>query len=160
MLHTPDDNANLSANSQKQDLAIDVGLGLRTPREMANIGNFENMPSILFNPLEKIMAKKKPGKADTSIRVVKETLTKSALINLIAEQNDIPRKTAIGVFNTLESVMLGSVHPRGVGEFTLPGLCKITLRKVPARKAGTLVGNPATGEMMKGAAKNPRWRCE
>jgi len=99
------------------------------------------------------MAKKKPGKAGTSIRVIKETLTKSALINLIAEQNDIPRKTAIGVFNTLESVMLGSVHPRGVGEFTLPGLCKITLRKVPARKAGTLIRNPATGEMMKGAAK-------
>src|SRR5271154_3082115 len=71
----------------------------------------------------------------------------------IAEQNDIPRKTAIGVFNTLESVMLGSVHPRGVGEFALPGLCKITLRKVPARKAGTLIRNPATGEMMKGAAK-------
>ena len=38
------------------------------------------------------MAKKKPGKADTSIRVVKETLTKSALINLIAEQNDIPAR--------------------------------------------------------------------
>jgi hypothetical protein len=67
--------------------------------------------------------------------------------------NDIPRKTAIGVFNVLESVMLGSVHPRGVGEFTLPGLCKITQRKVPARKAGTLIRNPATGEMMKGAAK-------
>ena len=45
----PDDNANLFAHSQKQDLAIDVGLGLRTPREMANIGNFENMPCILFN---------------------------------------------------------------------------------------------------------------
>jgi hypothetical protein len=55
--------------------------------------------------------------------------------------------------DTLESVMLGSVHPRGVGEFTLPGVCKITLRKVPARKAGTLIRNPATGEMMKGAAK-------
>jgi hypothetical protein len=35
----------------------------------------------------------------------------------------------------------------------LPGLFKITLRKVPARKAGTLIRNPATGEMMKGAAK-------
>jgi Bacterial DNA-binding protein len=104
---------------------------------MATIGNLENMPSVLFQPLETIMAKKKPGKADTSIRVIKETLTKSALINLIAEQNDIPRKTAIGVFNTLESVMLGSVHPRGVGEFTLPGLCKITLRKVPARKCAS-----------------------
>ena len=104
-------------------------------------------------PLEKVVAKKKTGKTETSIRVVKETLTKSALINLLAEENDIPRKTAIGVLNSLESVMLGSVHPRGVGEFTLPGLCKITLRKVPARKAGTLIRNPATGEMMKGAAK-------
>lgn len=99
------------------------------------------------------MTTKKTSKPDTSVRAVKETLTKSALINLIAEQNDIPRKTALGVFNTLESVMLGSIHPRGVGEFTLPGLLKVTLRKVPARKAGTLIRNPATGEMMKGAAK-------
>jgi len=99
------------------------------------------------------VAKKKISNPETSIRVIKGILTKSALINLIAEQNDIPRKTAIGVFNTLESVMLGSVHPRGVGQFTLPGLVKITLRKVPARKAGTLIRNPATGEMMKGAAK-------
>jgi nucleoid DNA-binding protein len=99
------------------------------------------------------MVKKNTGKPETSVRVIKQTLTKSALINLIAEQNDIPRKTAIGVFNTLESVMLGSVHRRGVGEFTFPGLFKITLRKVPARKAGTLIRNPATGEMMKGAAK-------
>jgi nucleoid DNA-binding protein len=99
------------------------------------------------------MAKQNPVKPATSARAIKQTLTKSALINLVAEQNDIPRKTAIGVFNTLESVMLGSIHPRGVGEFTLPGLLKITLRKVPARKAGTLIRNPATGEMMKGAAK-------
>jgi nucleoid DNA-binding protein len=100
------------------------------------------------------MAKKQASpKQEQSIRAIKETLTKSALINLLAEQNDIPRKTAVGVFNTLESVMLGSVRPRGVGEFTLPGLLKITLRKVPARKAGTLVRNPATGEMMKATAK-------
>jgi nucleoid DNA-binding protein len=88
-----------------------------------------------------------------SVRPVKETMTKSALINLIAEENDLPRKTAAGVFATLENIMLGSVHPRGVGEFTMPGLFKVTLRKVPARKAGTLIRNPATGEMMKGAAK-------
>ena len=98
-------------------------------------------------------AKKSSKPAPTVIRPVKEPLTKSALINLIAEQNDIPRKTAMGVFATLESVMMGSIHPRGVGEFTLPGLLKITLRKVPARKAGTLIRNPATGEMMKAAAK-------
>jgi nucleoid DNA-binding protein len=91
---------------------------------------------------------------------VKETFTKAALINLIAKQNDIPRKTAVGVFATLESVLLGSVHPRGVGEFTLPGLLKVTLRKVPARRAGTLVRNPATGEMVKGAAKPASMRVK
>lgn len=89
----------------------------------------------------------------TAIRPVKETYTKSALINLIAEENELPRKTAVGVYATLENVFLGSVHPRGVGEFTLPGLLKVSLRKVPARKAGTLVRNPATGEMVKAAAK-------
>jgi nucleoid DNA-binding protein len=94
------------------------------------------------------------------LRPVKETFTKAALINLIAEQNDIPRKTAVGVFATLESVLLGSVHPRGVGEFTLPGLLKVTLRKVPARRAGTLVRNPATGEMVKGAAKPASMRVK
>lgn len=97
---------------------------------------------------------KKTGKSSgETVRPVKNTLTKSALINLIAEENDIPRKTAVGVFDTLEKTLLGSVHPRGVGEFTLPGLLKVTLRKVPARKAGTLVRNPATGEMVKSAAK-------
>jgi nucleoid DNA-binding protein len=88
-----------------------------------------------------------------AIRPLKETLTKSALINLIAEQNELPRKTAAAVFATIENVALGSVHPRGVGEFTMPGLFKVSLRKVPARKAGTLVRNPATGEMVKAAAK-------
>ena len=87
------------------------------------------------------------------IRPVKETLTKSALLSLIAEKNGLTRAQVADVLATLEGVILGSVHPSGVGEFTLPGLFKVTLRKVPARKAGTLIRNPATGEMMKAAAK-------
>ena len=98
-------------------------------------------------------ASKKVSKAEPSIKPIKQTLTKSALINLIAEENELPRKTAASVYATLENVFLGSVHPKGVGEFALPGLLKVTLRKVPARKAGTLVRNPANGEMMKAAAK-------
>ena len=95
-----------------------------------------------------------PSKAHAqAVRPVKDILTKSALINLVAEQNDITRDTAKGVFATLENALLGSVHPRGAGEFTLPGLLKVTLRKVPARKAGTLIRNPSTGEMVAGAAK-------
>jgi nucleoid DNA-binding protein len=99
-------------------------------------------------------AAKKAVKADApAVKPVKQAMTKSALINLIAEENEIPRKTAVGVYKTIENVFLGSVHPRGLGEFTLPGLLKVNLRKVPARKAGTLVRNPSTGEMVPAAAK-------
>ena len=98
--------------------------------------------------------KSKPvAKPVAVVKPVKETLTKSALLSLIAEKNEISRKQAGDVLATLESVMFGSVHPNGSGEFTLPGILKVTLRKVPARKAGTLIRNPATGEMMKAAAK-------
>ncbi len=107
------------------------------------------------------MAKKskKPAKAKAKaaksgpLRPVKDILTKSALIGRLAEENGITRSQAAGVFASLENALLGSVHPKGAGTFILPGLMKVTLRKVPARKAGTLVRNPATGEMMKAAAK-------
>jgi nucleoid DNA-binding protein len=96
---------------------------------------------------------KKAASSNSAARPVKEVLTKAGLVGLLAEQNDISRDTAKGVLATLENALLGSVHPRGAGEFTLPGLLKVTLRKVPARKEGTMIRNPATGEMMAGAAK-------
>lgn len=96
-------------------------------------------------------AKKKAAPA--AVRPVKDTLTKSALLNLIAEQNGVTRKQASEILNTIEGAVLGSVHPKGAGQFIFPGLLKVTLRKVPARKAGTLIRNPATGELIPAAAK-------
>jgi nucleoid DNA-binding protein len=87
------------------------------------------------------------------IRPVKGRLTKSALLGLIAERCDLSRKQVTDVLSELEGIMMGSVHPNGAGEFMYPGLFKVVLRKVPARKAGTLIRNPATGEMMKASAK-------
>jgi len=104
----------------------------------------------LAQPRSKKTSTKQP--AATS-KPVKEALTKTALVNLIAEDNGVTRDVAKGVLATIETAMMGSIHPRGVGEFTLPGLLKISLRKVPARKAGTLIRNPSTGEMVPGAAK-------
>lgn len=100
-------------------------------------------------PAKKATAKKAAPKTQP----IKEALTKSALVNLIVEQNGVTRAVASGVLATIEGAMTGSIHPKGVGEFTLPGLLKITLRKVPARKAGTMIRNPSTGEMVPGAAK-------
>ena len=99
------------------------------------------------------MAAKKKVKATVSVRPIKQTLTKSALLNHIAEKTELTRKQVSEVLAELEGVMLGSVHPNGAGQFVLPGLFKVTLRKVPARKAGTLIRNPSTGQMVPAAAK-------
>ena len=92
-------------------------------------------------------------KAAPKMTPVKEALTKAALVNMIAEANDVTRDVAKGVLATIENAMMGSIHPRGIGEFTMPGLFKVSLRKVPARKAGTMIRNPSTGQMVPGAAK-------
>jgi nucleoid DNA-binding protein len=110
-------------------------------------------------PVKKTPVKKPAAKAPAAkaaapkLQPVKEALTKTALVNLIAEQNGLTRSVAQGVLATIEGAMTGSLHPRGIGEFTLPGLLKVTLRKVPARKAGTMIRNPSTGQMVAGAAK-------
>jgi len=99
-------------------------------------------------------AKKKAApKAAVVVKPVKERLTKSAILSNIAEKTDLSRAQVASVISALEGLMLGSVHPNGAGEFMFPGLFKVVLRKVPARKAGTLIRNPATGEMMKADAK-------
>jgi nucleoid DNA-binding protein len=106
-------------------------------------------------------AKQSPAKQPAAkTKPVKEALSKSALVNLIAEENGVTRDVARGVLVTIENAMIGSIHPRGIGEFTFPGLLKISLRKVPARKAGTLIRNPSTGEMVAGAAKPASMRVK
>jgi nucleoid DNA-binding protein len=102
---------------------------------------------------KKPAAKKAAPKAAAVIKPVKERLTKSAILSNIAEKTGLSRAQVNEVLGSLEGLMLGSVHPNGNGEFMFPGLFKVALRKVPARKAGTLIRNPATGEMMKAAAK-------
>lgn len=104
-------------------------------------------------------SKAKPAKktakkaAPAAVRPVKQRLTKSAMLSLIAERTELSRAQVSSVLSELEGVMLGSVHPNGAGEFMFPGLFKVVLRNVPARPAGTLIRNPATGEMMKAPAK-------
>jgi nucleoid DNA-binding protein len=72
-------------------------------------------------------------KAVTSIKPVKDTLTKTSLTALVAEQSGVDPKSVKAVLSALEAVILGSVHKKGTGDFTLPGLLKIGVQKVPAK---------------------------
>jgi len=104
-------------------------------------------------PVKKTAAKKAaaPAKkaaapaAPAAIKPVKEAFTKTALIAHLATQAGVEPKAAKAVLAALETAILASVHKKGSGEFTLPGLLKIGLQQVPAKKK-RFGKDPFTGE--------------
>ena len=65
---------------------------------------------------------------------VKETFTKAGLAQHLAEQTGVETKAVKAVMAALELTILASVHKKGAREFTLPGLLKIGVIDVPAKK--------------------------
>lgn len=76
---------------------------------------------------------------------VKEKFTKSSLAAYVAQQAGVEPKVAKATLAALESTILGTVHKKGAGEFTLSGLLKITVQQVPAKKK-RFGKDPFTGE--------------
>ena len=74
-------------------------------------------------------------------------LTKSALIQTIAQETDTDRKTATVFLDVITSIALREVKKNG--EFTLPGIGKLVKQKRKARMGR----NPATGATIKIPAK-------
>ncbi|MDA8446255.1 HU family DNA-binding protein [Paracidovorax valerianellae] len=72
--------------------------------------------------------------APAALKPLKEVFTKTSLIAHLAQQAGVEPKAAKAVLTALESAILASVHKKGSGEFTLPGLMKIGLQQVPAKK--------------------------
>ena len=86
------------------------------------------------------------------VKPVSEAFTKSSLIAHIVAQANVEAKAVKAVLAALESAVIASVHKKGVGQFTMPGLFKINAVKVaakPKRKGK----NPFTGEEQTFAAK-------
>ena len=86
-------------------------------------------------PAKKVVAKKAVAKAAPAAPTpLKDKFTKASLATHIAERAAVEVKAVKAVLVALENVVLGSVHKKGAGEFTLPGLLKITAQVVPAKK--------------------------
>jgi len=83
---------------------------------------------------------------------VKEQLTRSDLARHVSEQSGVSLKDTKAVLAAFESALLGSVHKKGARIFTLPGLLKITVQDVPAKKA-RMGRDPFTGQERMFAAK-------
>lgn len=106
-------------------------------------------------PAKKVAAKKAPAKTAAVRKVavkasgaptpIKDTFTKASLASHVAERAGVEPKAAKAVLAALEDTILGSVHKKGAGEFTLSGLLKIVVQAVPAKKK-RFGKDPFTGE--------------
>jgi DNA-binding protein HU-beta len=76
-----------------------------------------------------------------------KALTKSALLQTIAQETDTDRKTAAFFLEVITDIALREVKKNG--EFTFPGIGKLVKQKRKAR----IGRNPKTGEKIKIAAK-------
>ena len=94
------------------------------------------------SPVAKKAAVVKPVAA---VKPIKTVFNKTTLVAHLVEQSGVEPKAAKAVLAALESAILGSVHKKGSGEFTLPGLMKIGLQQVPAKKK-RFGKDPFTGE--------------
>ena len=92
-----------------------------------------------------ISMSEKRSSSEKSKSAIKGKLSKSQIIAMIAKDVDLTRKQVSEVMNSLDSLIERSLRKSACGQFTLPGMMKITTIKKPARKArkGT---NPFTGE--------------
>lgn len=106
-------------------------------------------------PAKKAAAKKAPAKKKAVAKkaaapkkaasAITQKLTKSQIVGSLAESTGLSKKQVGSVMDEMHSLMERSIKKRGVGEFTIPGILKITTVKKPARKARKGI-NPFTGE--------------
>ena len=83
---------------------------------------------------------------------IKEALSKSGLVAHLSEASGVAARDVRAVMSALEGAVSNSIHKKGAGSFTLPGLLKISAVSVPAKPKRKGI-NPFTKEEQWFAAK-------
>lgn len=86
------------------------------------------------------------------LKPIKTAFNKTTLIAHLASTAAVDPKAAKAVVAALEATIVASIAKKGAGEFTLPGLFKVSSVHVPAKKARVGV-DPFTKVERKFAAK-------
>ena len=105
-------------------------------------------------PAPKAAAKKAPAAkaAPAVVKAITERQNKTQMLQQIADATELSKKQVQAVLDELTNVIEGHIKKKGVGEFVLPGLLKITTVKKPATKARKGI-NPFTKEEVTFKAK-------
>lgn len=91
------------------------------------------------------MAVAKKSAGTKKANAVKAAMSKSAIMEEIAGSTGLTKKQISGVFEQLNALIERHIKKGGVGQFTLPGLLKIEVKRKPATKARKGI-NPFTGQ--------------
>ena len=95
----------------------------------------------------------KKAAAAPKLKSIGTRMTKSQIVQEIADSTGLTKKDVTAVFANLGELIQRHMQKRGSGEFQIPDTgVKIRRVKKPARKA-RMGRNPATGEEIKIAAK-------
>jgi len=99
---------------------------------------------------------KRPKKAVEAekMKPVKTKLSKSQVLEALAEDSGMSKSEVKKVWGSLERLIEASICDQGYGQFTLPGLMKVTTVQRPAIKARRGI-NPFTKEETLFKAKPP-----
>jgi len=90
------------------------------------------------------MSAKTPAPA-RKITAVKKPMTKSAIVGEIVQNTDLTKKQVSSVLDELTILIERHIKKRAPGQFTLPGLMKIEVKRRSATKARKGI-HPFTGE--------------
>jgi len=83
--------------------------------------------------------------------------TKSETLSYISDKTGLTKRDVGAVFDTMGTLMRRDLRKPALGAFTVPGLMKVKVKKIPARKARKNVPNPfKPGELMDVAARPAR----
>ena len=77
------------------------------------------------------------AKVAAELQPIKSAFNRTSLIAHLAATAAVDAKIVKAVIASLEATMLASVHKKGLGSFTLPGLLKVNVINVPAKKKRT-----------------------
>ena len=77
---------------------------------------------------------KKPAATVAPLKPIKTAFNKTTLQAHLAEVAGVEPKAVKAVLTALEATMVASMSKKGLGEFTLPGILKITAQAIPAKK--------------------------
>ena len=105
------------------------------------------------------MAKKTAAKAAApkpkKITPASKPRSKSELYATLADHTGLPKKQVSGVFDAFVAIMAADLGSKGPKIVTVPGLMKVYVKRMPAKKAREGI-NPRTGETMMFKAKPAR----